>query len=251
MIKKILKPLARYISCVNQTEDLLFQVDPVFQKLYAKGTMITGTPKSGEAMVNKRQARFYNLTNLVALTEGLGGDSVEIGCWKGLSAYLINETFSSKIPGYTGKGFWIVDSFEGLSKAVHQDTNLEDFVPSKIQACGGNTAGSFSASLKSVQNALEKFPDIKYVKGWVPECLKEIPKENRWKFVHIDLDLYDPIRGAFEFFSTKMVSGGVIVFDDYGSLYWPGARKAVHEIAIKSNGRLVALSTGQAFWQAY
>lgn len=235
---------------LDLVHDLLFQVDPAFQALYNHGIERTGTPPSGNSVVNKREARFYNLINVYTLVATLDGSIAEIGCWKGLSSYMLNKTASQKDGSYTGKDFWVIDSFEGLSESEDSDQILEDFVPNQIFPGGGSAAGSFSASLDHVKQSLIDFPDVNYLKGWVPNVLNEIPKDLRWKFVHIDLDLYSPIKGAFEFFSEKMAPGGIIVFDDYGSLCWPGARKAVDEVTAETGGSLVLLSTGQAFWQA-
>jgi hypothetical protein len=231
--------------------DLLFQVDPTFQALYNQGIEKTGTPPIRRiSVVNKREARFYNLINIYSLAAALDGNIAEIGCWKGLSAYMLNKSASQNIDRYTGKEFWIIDSFEGLSDFEDRDQILEDFVPIEIVPGSGHVAGSFSASLDHVKQSLNDYPDINYIKGWVPNVLDQIPKDLRWKFVHIDLDLYAPIKGAFKFFSERMTPGGVIVFDDYGSLPWPGARKAVDEVSAEIGGCLVLLSTGQAFWQA-
>jgi O-methyltransferase len=231
-------------------EDLLFQVDPVFQALYQQGIEVTTTPPSGASMVNKRQARFYNLVNIYSLAANLEGKMAEIGCWRGLSSYLLNKTVYHTSENYTGTDYWIIDSFEGLSESDHNDQMMEDFVPAEICPGGGINAGSFSASVDEVRRNLAEFPNINYLKGWVPDVLDQVPADLRWKFVHIDLDLYAPIKGAFEYFSKRMTPGGIIVFDDYGSLYWPGARKAVNEVRAGIGGSLVLLSTGQAFWQA-
>jgi O-methyltransferase len=64
----------------------------------------------------------------------------------------------------------------------------------------------------------------------------------RTKFVHIDLDLYEPILGALNYFYPKMVLGGIIVCDDYGSLYWPGAQMAVEQFAEKNNLNFISLN---------
>lgn len=71
----------------HSVHDLLFQVDPAFQALYNQGIERTGTPPSVDSVVNKQQARYYNLVNIYSLAATLGGNIADIGCWKGLSSY--------------------------------------------------------------------------------------------------------------------------------------------------------------------
>jgi hypothetical protein len=51
--------------------------------------------------------------------------------------------------------------------------------------------------------------------------------------VHIDVDLYQPYVDSIEFFYPRLLDGGVMVFDDYGSAGFMGARKAVDEMREK------------------
>ena len=48
----------------------------------------------------------------------------------------------------------------------------------------------------------------------------------KFSFVHIDVDLYQPTLDCLEFFFPKLVSGGIIVCDDYNSSQFPGAKNA-------------------------
>lgn len=233
-----------------KVRSLLFQVDPRFQAFYSEGLARTRTPASGDTLVNKRESRFYNLIEIYNLVAGLKGKTAEVGCWKGLSAFILNSHIRGLNPAHRGQDFWVIDSFEGLSPPTPEDLQLEHFVSTEVLPCDGKTAGSFSANLEQVREALKGFPEIRYAKGWLPAVLEQCPQDKSWKFVHIDLDLYRPIKEAFGFFAPRMVRGGIIVFDDYGSLGWPGARLAVDEIAAGRRGSLARLSSGQAFWQA-
>ena len=47
--------------------------------------------------------------------------------------------------------------------------------------------------------------------------------------VHIDVDLYEPTKVALEQCWPLMVSGGVVVLDEYAFLEWPGETQAVDE----------------------
>ena len=47
-------------------------------------------------------------------------------------------------------------------------------------------------------------------------------------FIHIDLDLHEPIKGALNFVHPLLKPGGMLIIDDY-SMRWPGAMQAVNQ----------------------
>ena len=81
---------------------------------------------------------------------------------------------------------------------------------------------------QDVKKVLENFDFVKLYKGWIPERFNEISGQ-KFSFVHIDVDLYQPTRDSLEFFFPRLVEGGMIVVDDYGMTQFPGCKKAVDE----------------------
>ena len=66
--------------------------------------------------------------------------------------------------------------------------------------------------------------------------------------MHVDVDLYSSTRAAFEFFYPRMVSGGVMVCDDYGApAYVDAAKRAVDEMFADRAEYPISLGTGQCF----
>lgn len=64
------------------------------------------------------------------------------------------------------------------------------------------------------------------IPGRVPETLA--PYEGyRWRFAHLDMDLYEPTRTALEWLWPRMVPGGIINLHDYSALQ--GVKKAVDD----------------------
>lgn len=222
---------------------LLFEVEQPFNDLYEKGMQLSDTPERG----SKRRARFYNLVSFLKTVKLLEGAIVECGCWKGLSSYLMCHYLKQMDSTFDGGSYHIVDSFEGLSEPSSEDIISKSLVDHVGERKGRHfkASGAYSAQMIDVKRVLSSFPKIHYHQGWIPQCLGELP-DMHTKFVHIDLDLYEPILGALNYFYPKMVPGGVIVCDDYGSLYWPGAQKAVEEFAEKNNLNFISLSSGQA-----
>tara|TARA_B100000674_G_scaffold490661_1_gene507068 strand:+ start:1275 stop:1550 length:276 start_codon:yes stop_codon:yes gene_type:complete len=63
----------------------------------------------------------------------------------------------------------------------------------------------------------------------------DLPKDfdTKLDFIHIDLDLHDPVKGALDFVHPLLNPGAILLIDDYVST-WPGAMKAVNQY-IESN----------------
>lgn len=76
----------------------------------------------------------------------------------------------------------------------------------------------------SVAEVQALVPEAVIVPGIFPDSLIPMPPI---AFVHVDADQYQSVAAACRVFPPLMVSGGVIIFDDY--LCLPGATRAVRE----------------------
>jgi len=166
------------------------------------------------------------------------GEVCEVGCYRGLSAYVIASILrklGKRVP------FHLCDSFEGLSafSSVDRSAFHDMDQPEKRQ--------KYICSLETVQHNLCDFDFIAYHKGWIPEPFRALT-DRQFCFVHIDVDLYQPTRESFEFFYPRLTPHGVMVFDDYGSVKFPGARQAIDEgLSRLRNVFFMPLPAGQAF----
>ena len=242
----IWKRIRSAVPCpVKGTEEqtVLFDADDFFHRAYDTGLDASGTPDRGP----KRRSRFFNLMQALESTTGLAGGVVECGCWRGLSSFLTCEYLRRRDPFFRGSGFTIIDSFEGLSEPGAEDSIERNIVRGGQDRKGKpfKGSGAYAASMEHVRGVLGEFPDVEFVKGWIPQVLATLP-ERQFRYVHVDLDLYAPILEAFRYFHPRLVRGGVLVCDDYGSLFWPGAKRAVEEFCEQSGARLLASVTGQA-----
>jgi len=105
----------------------------------------------------------------------------------------------------------------------------------------------FACPIEEVRKNLQEFDFIKYYKGWIPMKFHEV-EDKKFSFVHIDVDLYQPIYDSFKFFYPRLIRHGIMVFDDYGCIHFPGAKKAIDN-CIQECGRIffLPLPSGQAF----
>lgn len=143
--------------------------------------------------------------------ESLPGDIVEVGVYKGHTATLL-----ARFARRTGRELFLFDTFEGFSSNEllgHQDSKSDYFN---------------DTSLDEVRSFVGE-KNVTFIKGHFPMSASELPKNKKFCLVHIDCDLYEPIRDSLEYFYSRVVDGGFLIIHDYASLWWPGAERAVDE----------------------
>lgn len=118
------------------------------------------------------------------------------------------------------------DSFQGFDTSVNSEIALGG-APNSEKRLGGFADTSFEHVAAKVRRfGLECH--VKLVKGYLVNTLADYSRE-RFCFVHLDVDIYESYKVGLEFFYPRMVSGGVILLDEYNDPPWPGCNKAVDE----------------------
>jgi O-methyltransferase len=171
--------------------------------------------------------RKYFLRSLLSLADGLPGDTAECGIFNGASSWFICSHFEES--GKVHHGF---DSFEGLPEPAPLDGHYW-------------RQGDCRTSEEVTRANLTDF-QVELYKGWIPERFEEVA-DRRFCFVHVDVDLYEPTLESIRFFYPRMVSAGILLFDDYGSAMSPGAAKAVDDFVASCPEPLIESPTQQAF----
>lgn len=99
------------------------------------------------------------------------------------------------------------------------------------------------------KNLREFSNNIVYHKGHIPDSLNNKPESPKSIFyLHIDLNSSKPTLAALEFFYPRLVSGGVILFDDYGWDQYEDTKNTIELFFEKKSGILMKLPTGQAIY---
>ncbi len=143
--------------------------------------------------------------------EGVAGDFLELGVYKGSTASVL-ATMARKL----GRILYLLDTFEGFSAADLHGIDAD------------KSMGFADTSLDAVR-VLVGEQSTRFIKGFFPATATELPADGRYALVHIDCDLYAPIKAALDYFYPRMVPGGFLIVHDYSSLYWNGAEQAVDE----------------------
>lgn len=74
--------------------------------------------------------------------------------------------------------------------------------------------GRVHGSQEQVQRLLEPYSNLHFHPGIFPMTAAGL-EDQRFAFVHIDLDLPSAMRAALEFFHPRLVAGGILIADDY------------------------------------
>jgi len=176
--------------------------------------------------------RMYALYNAVkyVVNSNIPGDFVECGVWKGGSSMLMAHTL---LKMDAARKIYLYDTFAGMPAKANVDP-----APEKEGDFGDIT-------LDAIKDYLKPFPFVVFHPGIIPETL-EAAKETSFAFVHIDVDLYITAMECCEFFYNRMVSAGVLIFDDYGfSGYKYAAKRAIDEFFHDKRESPITLPTGQ------
>jgi O-methyltransferase len=147
--------------------------------------------------------------------------AVECGVYTGSSLLACAELARA-----SGLDFRMIglDTFTGLPPLSKTD---REFAPQGAKYLEETffTDTSIEAVQEKVRSAgLEKRIELK--KGLFSDTLPLLG-EQRYHFVNVDCDLYEPHLECLEYFYPRMVCGGVLFFDDYHSVNYPMARKAI------------------------
>lgn len=172
-----------------------------------------GEEKNSITYGNGDMVRFYALAMVFDLVEkdGIPGDVVELGVYKGDTAVLF-ANFVRKM----AKNLYLLDTFEGF------DVRDLEAKEQHLNGAFADTALDYVISRVGEENTV-------YIKGFFPETAAQLDDEKRYSIVHIDTDLYAPIKAGLEYFYPRLNVGGFLILHDYMSLCWDGAIRAIDE----------------------
>ena len=168
--------------------------------------------------------------------EGIVGDIVECGVWKGGCSALMAERTRQFKPQRTS---WLFDSFEELPKPSQEKKSMAKEYTSSSSEGNLATIGRCESPLTTVKELL--FTKLQLDSCWIniinghfqdtlPETSQAI---GQIALLRLDGDSYDFTMVCFENLYEKVAPGGYIILDDY--LLWEGCKKATDEFLAKHN----------------
>ena len=181
-----------------------------------------------------RIGKFLNHLEIYKQIIHLPGDVLEFGVYKGASISrllafrdLLENESSRKIIGFD-----IFGKFpDNLS--LEKDKNfVEEFEKN----------GGFGIDKDELENllTLKNHTNFKLIKGDILETLPQYLLENphlKISLLHIDVDVYEPSKKILELLWDRIVPGGILMLDDYGTV--EGETKAVDDFFKGQNHQIL------------
>lgn len=160
--------------------------------------------------------RCYEVFTLMKQVNKLSeGAIIEIGVFQGGTAAII----ASQAKRYViNENIYLCDTFEGVVKSSQLD--------------GYYTNGEHSASASIIEQLLKdmKIENTLLLRGIFPEdTARMITVDEKFRFCHIDVDVYQSAKDIIEWIWPRMVIGGIVLYDDFGFDTCEGIMKHVEE----------------------
>lgn len=162
---------------------------------------------------------------LTSVFKKINGCIVECGVWRGgMIAGMVSVMGKER-------NYFLFDSFEGLPPAKEIDG--ESAIAWQKNKDTPGYYNNCKAEIDWAEKAMKKSGAEKYhlVKGWFNETIPGYEMKEPIAVLRLDADWYDSTMVCLEHFFPKVVTGGLIILDDY--YVWDGCSKALHDYLSK------------------
>lgn len=163
----------------------------------------------------------------------LEGDFVECGTNTGIMSLAICNYLNFN---NVDKDFYLFDTFCGIPD--------EQVLPEERVNGLHLQNTSYEECFERAKQNFSPFLRVRLIRGKVPDTL-HVPQIDKVCYLMLDMNISVPEKAALEFFWDKLVSGGIVLFDDYGWLGYIEQKKAHDAFAASKGVKIVNLPTGQ------
>lgn len=182
--------------------------------------------------------RCFELWNLVDQIRNREGALIEVGVWRGGTGALIANR--ARLSGI-GDTVYLCDTFTGVVKASEKDGSYK----------GGEHGDTDRATVDKLLKSLS-LKQVVCLTGIFPEHTAHLIQATKFRFCHVDVDVYDSARDVVEWVWPRLCTGGIVVYDDYGFETCEGITRYVEEqlflpdriIVHNLNGHAIVIKTG-------
>ena len=207
----------------------------------------TDWPPHAETMVGL--ARLANVRDCVTtvLADGVAGDLVETGVWRGGTAIYMRAVLAALGDGH--RTVWACDSFEGLPEADAERFPVD--VPLRL-----HEHRELAVGLEQVQANFARYglldDQVRFVPGWFRDTLPKLATEvGPIAVLRLDGDMYESTIDALTQLEPLVAPGGFVIVDDYGGIEacrQAGSAGVRHHTAVQSTSWIGAVMLWRARW---
>jgi len=228
MIYRFLIPIARKIVPTSKFRSALGRK---FQKQYSEYKKNIKNPTDFTYCSKKDMGVTLSLLEK-CVKSGLEGDVIECGVYMGGSSIQIARKL---VDLDAKKKLYALDTFEG--HPYDDESDMPEELKKEVYV---NQAPKIKKNFMK-----ENLDNTIFLKGLFEESFKKI-SDKKFCFAHVDADFYLSVKQCIEFLKDRMVSKGIILFDDYNSPGYLGCNKAVDDLLGRSSLKL--LKHHRAYW---
>lgn len=203
-----------------------FLADPVFNGLYNR------MAAQWYERPDDVRWRMWILTRCARQCAALNGSFVEFGVYRAGCAFMILSTTNLR----QDQRLYLFDTFSGIPATNLTEKEIRHGLAGRLS----NTSSAY------VKQYLKHWSDhTVIVEGDVFETLPKT-ETGSIAFCHMDLNASEPTQRALEYLYPRLVPGGMVVFDDYGSAGYSDQRTILEAFFADKPEQLIALPTQQA-----
>lgn len=183
-------------------------------------------PLLAHSMIGKK--RLQNLRALCEniLHEGVPGDFIETGVWRGGACILMRGIL--KAYGVKNRMVYAADSFAGLPRPddrYHADAGANWHEFSELAVSLDEVKANFAA-----YRLLDE--QVVFLKGWFKDTLPDAPIQ-KLALLRLDGDMYESTMDAIKALYPRLSPGGYVIVDDYHTV--PACKQAIYDY-VSANG---------------
>jgi O-methyltransferase len=178
-------------------------------------------PSQAHTMIGKKRLDNLQWCVETALHDGVAGDFIETGVWRGGACILMRAVL--KAWGVTDRRVFVADSFAGLPppNAALYPADAND---------KHHTFAELAVSVEQVKAHFERYDlldeQVVFLKGWFKDTLPAAPLQ-KLAVARLDGDMYESTMDAIKVLYPKLSPGGFLIIDDFGAV--PACKQAIDD----------------------
>jgi Macrocin-O-methyltransferase (TylF) len=182
-----------------------------WQKGYSQTSRELGRdwPKYAFTMIGKARMRNLREITETILNEGVLGDLLEAGVWRGGACIYMRGILKAR--GVTDRLVWVADSFAGLpppdpEQYPADQSDVHHMVP------------ALAVTQQEVRTNFDRYGlldgQVCFLEGWFKDTLPKAPI-NQLAILRLDGDMYESTIQTLDAMYWKLSSNGFVIIDDY------------------------------------